>query len=281
MKQKNLILATLVWILIIGMSQSNFATTTQWFPTEGTTCEYNITYTYFLTNGTNFESNKFDLYSGGGFYYAIPSLNKYLFTEPAHSNSVANDTEIKYRHSYTESSSTQWTRSKTVIWGQTGNETPNVQLDLYYASNKSFSIYITLSGAGDTVDKNNFFTSMAYGAFLDYFDNTVGINGYIYKDFLVTALTSEIIIAYKSYGATNVTYIASRDGKVKAFIKATADSLLESGGIKSVSFVFTLIEAKSEPGTGVPSFSIILTISGLIIGVLLVEIAFKRKLLKF
>jgi len=84
------------------MSQSNFATTTQWFPTEGTTCKYNITYTYFLTNGTNFESNKFDLYSGGGLYHIIPSLNKYLFTEPAHSNSVANETEIKYRHSYTE-----------------------------------------------------------------------------------------------------------------------------------------------------------------------------------
>jgi hypothetical protein len=274
-KTKSLFFVSFLLFIIAG-STSSIATSTQWFPSEGTISDYAISHTLYFLNGTIVESNKFDLYYNLD-YYAIPSILKQYFTPVDWSllESVANGSTLTYRHSYTEHSGTQWKRAKDIRWGN-GSDSDK-SLSLYYFEDDVYSAWFTLSGAFDTVDKNNFWTTMASGSLLDYWDSTLGIGSTIYNDFYpIVGITSEIIIALTQGVSYNTTFIAGRDGRVRTRISGLRSLTLENKGLKAVTLTFSLVEPESS--LGIPSFPIALTVLGLLVGVLIIMRGSKRKL---
>jgi hypothetical protein len=274
-KKKSLLSVSFLLFVFMGLTPVA-AASTQWFPTEGATSDYAISHTLYLLNGTLIESNKFDLYYSTS-YKVVPSILEQYFTPPDNSfyTSIANGTSLTFRHSYTENSLTEWKRTKTIMWDN-GSASDIIGVNFFYYEDTTFSSQTHVSGDFDTVDKNNFWTSMPTGAFLDYWDSTLGMGSTIYNnDYPIIGITSETIITHERGTSTNRTYVAGRDGRVRTRIIIHGGLSFEARGVKTSSFTFTLVEA--EGSRGIPSFPIALTVLGLIVGVIII-ISSRRKL---
>jgi hypothetical protein len=271
--RKSVLFVPFLFLLLIAASPTS-ASSSQWFPTEGTTSDYAISYIFYFLNGTIIESNEFDLYYSSS-YKAIPSILKDYFTPDDNSflTSIANNTELTYRYSYTEQSITQWKRMRTIIWDN--GSAPDENLNLYYFEDDVFSTWQIISGAFDTVDKNNFWTSMSIGGLLDYWDSTLGVGSTTYNDlYPIIGITSESIIANNPGYPYNQTIVAGREGRVRTinFVRGA----LVSKGLNTITLTLSLLESESSPG--IPSFPIALISIGIVIGVSLLIIKTKRKL---
>ncbi len=273
--KKYLLLSMLFCLITLGFIPSISATTSQWFPTEGTISEFQLSHHVNFLNGTSFTTNIFDLYATAGYFTIIPSMNKHYFSEPAALGiSILNDTEIFYRYTYTELSETQWKRSKSFHWGN-GTIISDKQLDVFSIYETSTFSYKSMVGTYDTVDKINFFTSYAQEAFLDYFDCSIGLGGVVNPDaYYVISISSESIVAHREAGYFNHTYIAQSNGRVTMYSRYFSSPSLLSTGALSVGIIYNLISSDSS---GIPSFSMLFTVFSFLLGFALIKIGIRCK----
>lgn len=272
------LIGSLLVLVTIGYFPLISAATTQWFPSEGSVSEYTFSIAYTLPNGTMIESNKFDLYNQSGTYFMIPSINKIYFQEQSHPTWTlkANETEVKLQYRYTEHDITQWERAPTIIWGN-NFQTTYTSLATYYYSDFLGEALRWFSGLLDIVYKSNFFTTLQTGAFVDYFDSTKGIGCDIapYNESII-AKTPDYIIAFKVGTTTNITIIASRDGRVQSLILLKeGTSPMVTRGIHTIALILTLSKTETS---GIPSFPLVLTLVGIISSILLFKMAKKYEL---
>ncbi len=273
MKKKYILLATtFLMLVILGSTPAVFADT-QWFPTEGTSIEFQVSLNVELLNGSTYTSNKFDFYFYIDRYIAVASINKHLFTETANTwTSIANETELSMLHYYTAHNSTQWNRTHSLRLGN-GTVFSFEKIHIYSLRSTSGGSYKPIYGANDSVQKSNFFVSMTTGSLMDYFDCSKGLGELIPPySYTVTSITSDTITATLGGGDVFQTYIAGRDGKVSLYSIKNTGTIFSDAGAAEITLLF------STETSGIPSFSMVLTALSFILGVALIKIRIRRKI---
>ena len=280
MRKKVLMFLIVILILItFGISKAS-AASTQWFPTAGTKSDYTISYILYLQNGTRIETSEFDLYNVSNIIFAIPSILKHLFTPGDHSTwiSILNNTQITFRYSYLEYSSTTLKRTMQIL---AGNQVFSVDFYVYYYEDSSLSCYRIFQAVKDTVDKNNFWTYFTPGQFPDYFDCSLGPGSSIYKDeYNITSISKDQIIVTYIYDQTYFsgdTLIASRDGRVHSLSTVFIVDSYKSRGVFSTSITLNLVESELTTTKTIPNSPLIVTIGALALAILLIRLELKTK----
>jgi hypothetical protein len=274
MKKKYILLATtFLMLVILGSTPAVFADT-QWFPTEGTSIEFQISLNVELLNGSTYTSNKFDLYFYIDRYIAVSSINKHLFAEPGNSwTSILNNTELAMVHYYTENSSTQWNRTHSLSLGN-GTVISFHKIHIYGLRAITGGWYSPIFGDNDSVEKSSFFVTMTSGSLMDYFNCSKGLGASIPPySYIVTSVTSDTITAtLGSGGDVFQTYVAGSDGKVSSHSVQYTGSTVTDAGAAVITMLFSIETA------GIPSFSMVLTAFSFILGVALIKIGVRRKI---
>jgi hypothetical protein len=266
-------------LVTIGYFPLISAATSQWFPADGTVSEFSFSSFYTFLNGTKLESNDYDIYNGSNELRAIPSMNKLYFNElgPGLWTSLANNTELHLRYTYSDFTVNQWKRTPTIIWGENVSAVQRLNVYLYYDAAATNVRYF--SGLADTVYKNNFFTTLNTTAIVDYFDSTKGVGWQVEPNgYRVMAIISDRIIAFHQSGWTNNTYIAGRDGRVQEFINCQMNSLFDFLATKGILTDGMRLTRLDSEASGIPSFPVILAAFGIIVSILVVKMTQKHKL---
>ncbi len=268
-------------LVTIGYFPLISAAYSQWFPADGTVSEFSFSAFYTFQNGTKLESNDYDIYNGSNELRAIPSMNKLYFNElgPQIWTSLANNTDLHLRYTYSDLSVDQWKRTPTIIWGENVSSVQRLNVYVYYDGGSTMVRYFY--GLPDTVYKNTFFTTINDTAIVDYFDSTKGMGWEIDQlGHSIIAITPDHIIAFASshvMGLVNSTYIAGRDGRVQELMFYAEGSLTpQTHGILSVGMRLTRLDSETS---GIPSFPVILTAIGIIVSILFVKMVQKHKIL--
>ncbi|MHA1252603.1 MAG: hypothetical protein ACTSRP_21635 [Candidatus Helarchaeota archaeon] len=258
MRKKVLMFLIVILILItFGISKAS-ATSTQWFPTAGTKSDYTISYILYLQNGTRIETSEFDLYNV--------------------SNII--NTQITFRYSYSEYSSTTLKRTMQIL---AGNQVFSVDFYVYYYEDSSLSCscYRIFPAVEDTVDKNNFWTYFTPGQFPDYFDCSLGPGSPVYKnEYNITSISKDQIIITNIYDQTYFTcetLIASRDGRVHSLSSTFIVDSYKSRGVFSTCITLNLIESEFTTTETIPNSPLIVTIGALALAILLIRLELKPK----
>ncbi|TFF87193.1 MAG: hypothetical protein EU549_05190 [Promethearchaeota archaeon] len=274
-KRFGLLIAVFFMLVVISATQVN-SSTTQWFPGNGTVSEYGLSHIIYYDNGTMIESDEFDIYEQATDYYlVVPSIMKVYFTPKDHSSdtSIMNDTEVRFKYTYSEKSSTTWTRSKKLMFS---NYSLSFSIcENYLIETSTYLAWQFFYGNDDEVDKDNFFTSTALGSFIDYCDCSLGIGDSIYQDdYPIMAVSNDLIIAQDLGTSWNSTLIAYRNGRIKNKI-TTYIGASTPADVQSLEIYYTLIE-QEEPAM-IPGFPLAITAFGIIVGVLLIKYNYRPK----
>ncbi|MHA1649478.1 MAG: hypothetical protein ACTSYB_04715 [Candidatus Helarchaeota archaeon] len=274
-KPASVLVVVFLTLIILGSSKS-VATTTQWFPSKGTNSDFAISYIIYFQNGSRFETTAFDLYNASSTIIAIPSILKYCFTYPnPGGTSIANNSPLILRYSYSEYSSTTWQRTMILL---ADNLNGSNTLYLYYFIDETLTIYRYFCVGVETVDKSNFWTSFSPGQIPDYFDCSLGPGSFVYDNkYIIASITTDQIIAFQSYGDTNETLIAGRDGRVQVYSIAFSTGDYSARGIISTTFILSLIESESPSSSPISAFSLMTTIGVIIFSSLLIQFGLKPK----
>jgi hypothetical protein len=221
--------------------------TTQWFPSEGTTCDYEISYMVTKNDGTRLSYTTFDVYDTTTVLYIYSSFLRHQ--KGVTETGIANGTRLTYRHAYTEDTISQWRRTTTILLDDVQYKKANFR---NYNVNAS---YYSLSGANTTVPKFGFYTSQSQN-FVDHFNTTKKLGEQVFYPYNITAFTQDRIIATNNFSFASAfgfdTYIADATGKILQYIRSYHDPGYAAVGIFSTSLITTAVEP-TEPVPSVPS----------------------------
>jgi hypothetical protein len=158
--------------LMFGI-QAASAASTQWFPSAGTTVDYQLSWNLSFTNGTRYTNVMFNVYNStvDSILYIYPKAlddNIYTLTGKPNYVTLATGVTVKVRNVYAETSSTTLERHLSVTAGNVTFENHRMRLLLF--RNNSWSIILNLNTTNDGVSKSGFYTTPF--RFLDYIDCT-------------------------------------------------------------------------------------------------------------
>ncbi len=268
-----LLLFAVLGILGFNIILPVHAVTSQWFPSVGTTSEYNVVNYLTKWDYTRGESNTFNIYNFSGNKYIVPSYMDLSFPPiPLLWDSVENNSQISVLIDYMERSSTELYRNvrikiNNIIYNNTDFKFVGFR-DILSWLTSDMSFFSELN----YINRNNFLPN-DFGTFYDYFDCSLGVGSILPVDVKIISVSQNYIIASSDTLDTNHTYLADSNGRVISYTLSFFHPVMTVIGHRSTAFVFTLQNGSSLeiPGFELPT---ILGIFG-IISVILIR---KKKL---
>lgn len=267
-----LLFGILLTICIMGLIPSTSATSTQWFPDDGTTVEYTVTYYFTFKSGFNTECSEFILYNDSGTtFYAVPTVLRTYFPSVVWPGTIIiSDTELRIQHTYSNYSATYLKKTVNIIWDGgsiAGNgKTFFLVLFEYVTADNIFQIHTS-----NTNILRDSFPGFAGVFFLhDYIDASAGIlepTPYLISNILITP--NNIVARWElaPYGTNaNLTYVADGTGKVLSFGYSVQSSQIVAANLICASYGFSVIDSSG----GIPGFPLSWTILTLFGGIFII-----------
>lgn len=227
-------LSLLIFIGIITVPFSNAATSDQWFPQSGTTCDYSLSWFVTYKNGTRLNATEFNIYNASSAILMIvplaldPDFNVNLRITDW--SPIANKVSVTFRHSYSEESASTWIRALIINAGNYSYSHIPVQIVMDWR----LGVYrgAIINTTDDSVQKQGYFSSA--NSFVDYFNQElqpweaftspyISFPTVIQNPTYIIAKSSSNVAAMWSYVDTmisspcNGTYIADTSGRVESY----------------------------------------------------------------
>ncbi|MHA1681038.1 MAG: hypothetical protein ACTSUE_08520 [Promethearchaeota archaeon] len=204
----------------------------QWFPEEGTTCEYDLKYGQLTTSGNYVETTKFNVYNQTTSFTLVPTVLSYV---PSGYDSVKNNTGIVIKHTYSSDSVSEWRRIRSLVVG--GKEYAAGDIRVYIST----GFYYNLNDGNTTVSKVGFYSSTTI---TDNINCSTPLGEYAYYEYNVTKIDSDGITAMNIYeiSVNNFemnTINARTDGRMKVFTRAYFNTVMASANIHSTYVTYT------------------------------------------
>jgi hypothetical protein len=259
----------LLGILGVNIVTPVNAVASQWFPSLGTTTEYNVNNYLTKWDYTRGESNTFNIYNQSGNRYIVPAYMDLSFPiKPLTWNSIENNTHISVIIDYTERSATELYRNARIKIN-----------DIIY-NNTNFKFVGAREMFSWLTSDMNFFSELNYinidsflpnnlGTFYDYIDCSLGVGSKFPVDVEIISVSQDYIIASTDNPSfDNRTYLADSNGRVISFTLTFFHSIMAVIGHRSTCFVFTRQEGSSQGISGFELY-IILGILGIVSAILI------------
>lgn len=254
------------------------AVASQWFPSVGTTSEYNVVHYLTKWDYTCGESDTFNIYNQSGNQYIVASYMDLSFPQkPASWNLIETGSQVSVLIDYTERSPTELYRNarikiNDIVYNNTNYKFVGAR-EIFSWLTADMNFFSELN----FINKNSFLPNNL-GTFYDYIDCSLGVGSKFPVDIEVISVSQDYIIASTDNPLfENRTYLADSDGRVISFtLTLYYPPILFLIGHKSSSFVFTRQDDSSK---GIPGFElyIILGIVGIGSAIFIHK---KKKLLK-
>ena len=246
MKPKTTTICCIQLAIVIALASTMVTGTlaTQWFPADGTNCDYAISLNTSYNNNSFSLINTFDVYRYTSYLYVIPSI--FHHTPSISWTSIQNNTQVVWRHVYTPFSPTQLNRTAGIVVG--GTFYTASEIDIWNTPGSWFQRYTTSL----IIQKANYYTGLLTKIFLDYFNCTARIGEQINPQFFI--LTNDGTQRILSYNYTSageyytITGFADNTGHMTKWVVADYyPTFYASYKAHETAIAFTAITTPTSP----------------------------------
>ncbi|HME53763.1 MAG TPA: hypothetical protein VKM55_16160 [Candidatus Lokiarchaeia archaeon] len=273
MKLKTTAICCIQLAIVIALACTTVtgAAATQWFPADGTNCDYGISVHISYNNNTSSTLTTFDVYKDSSNLYVTPSI---FHITSGSWILIKNNTQVLWRHSYKSISATQLNRTAGIVVGGTFYTDPVIYI--YTIAGVAFPRYTTEL----TMQKDNYYTGVLDHIFPDYINCTARIGEQLNPGFSI--LTNDGTQMILSYNLTipspaeyyTITGFADNTGRMTKWVVADW-SPTAFGGYNAHDGAVAFTVASS--GSSVPGFPIWIVFSAMAIALIPLLVAGRKK----
>ncbi len=263
-------------ILMASLSQPASASTSQWYPSENSTCEYDVTWKIWFAGNWSLQCDYFNVYNmtATSVKLLVPAfLDRYFpYTGYGPVQLMENYTKVTTIRNYLEYNSTHWER--TVLFKTNNFEFTNgtklwISLSHKQGSGHWAMVYKTAA----TYIREQNFALLGNEYFYDYFNASKEVGEKIDSSYTIIEKTDSKITAFWSINeGYNRTYVADINGKVQEYF-INGNSTYMDGLYTSQEFI---LKTSLPVNESIPGYSFLITLPALIVMFAILQRKYRR-----